>query len=156
MAGVVANRVVRSKWRNPQDCEDIVQDILLSLHSVRHTYDPARPFLPWLLTIGNRRIADQARLLRRRATHETTGEPFPETFSDAAAKTDQDASDDREQIRKALAELSPAHREGIEIVKLRGLSFEVASQATGKSVGALKVTVHRAMKALRQAMERKM
>jgi RNA polymerase sigma-70 factor (ECF subfamily) len=39
--------VVQRTWRNPQGVEDIVQDILLSLHAVRHTYDPTRPFVPY-------------------------------------------------------------------------------------------------------------
>ena len=45
------------------EVEDTVQDILLTLHAVRHTYDPGRPFGPWLLAIARRRIIDR---LRRR------------------------------------------------------------------------------------------
>src|ERR671919_2815924 len=43
------------------ETEDTVQDILLTLHAVRHTYDPRRPFGPWLLAIARRRIADRLR-----------------------------------------------------------------------------------------------
>src|SRR6266571_2157396 len=32
-----------------EDIEDLVQDVLLSIHGVRATYDPQRPFMPWLL-----------------------------------------------------------------------------------------------------------
>src|SRR5207245_9823481 len=42
----------------PQDAEDLVQDILLSLHEARRSYDPARPFLPWLMAIVRNRLAD--------------------------------------------------------------------------------------------------
>ncbi len=35
---------------------DAVQDVLLTVHMVRHAYDPSRPFGPWLLAIANRRI----------------------------------------------------------------------------------------------------
>ncbi|MBI4473468.1 MAG: hypothetical protein HY646_12430 [Acidobacteria bacterium] len=44
-----------------EDVDDLVQDILLSVHSVRATYDPARPFMPWLLAITRNRLADAAR-----------------------------------------------------------------------------------------------
>jgi RNA polymerase sigma-70 factor (ECF subfamily) len=47
--------------RDPRDIEDTVQDVLLSVHSIRHTYDPARPFGPWLVAIAHRRIVDRLR-----------------------------------------------------------------------------------------------
>lgn len=146
---------VRRRWRSQQDVEDIVQDILMSLHSVRHTYDPARPFLPWLMTIAARRIADAARRLSSRAANETLVEVMPETFSGDDTKSAQDTSDDREAIRMALASLPEGQRQAIELMKLQGLSLQEASERTGKSVAALKVTVHRAIKAMREALERK-
>ena len=45
------------------ELEDVVQDMLLTVHAVRHAYDPGRPFGPWLLAIARRRIVDR---LRRR------------------------------------------------------------------------------------------
>lgn len=151
----VLRRVVRARWPNASDAEDIVQDVLLSLHAVRHTYDPARPFMPWLMTLAHRRIADAARTLKRRTAQEQHGEDWHETFSAASANSHQRARDDREQLRKAMTELLPAQRQGIELVKIEGLSFEEASKVTGKSVPALKVSVHRAMKALRHILQRK-
>src|SRR5262249_10298421 len=63
------------------DIEDIVQDILLSLHTVRATYDPARPFWPWLMAIARNRMVDSARRHGRRSANEVAAEPLPETFS---------------------------------------------------------------------------
>lgn len=146
---------VRKKWRSPQDVEDIVQDILLSLHSVRHTYDPGRQFLPWLMTISARRIADAARRVSTRAANETTVEFMPETFAWDDAKNVQDASDDQEDVRVAMSVLPEGQRQAIELMKLQGLSLREASAQTGKSVASLKVTVHRAVKAMREALERK-
>ncbi len=47
----------------PEDVEDLVQDVLLSLHAVRATYDPRRPFLPWLFGIVQNRVADWCQAL---------------------------------------------------------------------------------------------
>lgn len=146
---------VRRKWRSQQDVEDIVQDILMSLHSVRHTYDPGRPFMPWLMTISVRRIADAARRLSARAVNETTVDIMPETFAGAETKNAQDTSDDQEAVRMAMATLPDGQRQAIELMKLQGLSLQEASAQTGKSVASLKVTVHRAVKAMRQVLERK-
>lgn len=145
--------MVRHKWRNPSDAEDIVQDILLSVHLVRQTYDPARPIGPWLATIASRRIADAARRASSRAANETTVETMPETFAGAATKTEQDASDDQREVRRALAGLPAPQRQAIELMKLEGLSLAEASRATGKSIAALKVTIHRATRAMRRMLE---
>jgi RNA polymerase sigma factor (sigma-70 family) len=144
--------IVHRTWRNPQDVDDIVQDILLSLHAVRHTYDPARPFVPWLLTIARRRIADAARRSSSRSTYETTVDVMPETFSGDETKSEQESSDDKGAIRDALAGLTSRQREAIELLKVRGLSLNEASARTGRSVSSLKINVHRAVKALRRSL----
>lgn len=148
-------RVVHKKWRSPQDVEDIVQDVLLSVHAVRQTYDPDRPFMPWLMTITSRRIADAARKISARSARETTVDVMPETFPGHETKKEQDAVDDREAVRWAISMLSAGQREAIELLKLKGLSLEEASAATGKSVASLKVTVHRAVKAMRENLRGK-
>jgi len=142
-------RVVHRKWRSAQDVEDIVQDVLLSVHAVRQTYDPRRPFMPWLMTITSRRIADAARKASARRANETTVDVMPETSAGDEAKNPHDSSDDQDAIRRALSLLSPGQRQAIELLKLKGLSLQEASAATGKSVASLKVTVHRAVKAMR-------
>lgn len=145
---------VAKRWRNRQDVEDIVQDILLSLHSVRHTYDPARPFMPWLMTIALRRVADAARRLAARSANETTVEIMPETFAGDETKSSQETSDDQEALRAALLALPAGQRQAVELMKVQGLSLREASGRTGKSVASLKVTVHRALKAMKQSLDK--
>ncbi len=52
------------------EIEDVVQDVLLTVHAVRHAYDPSRPFGPWLLAITRRRIVDRLRRRGGRAAAE--------------------------------------------------------------------------------------
>ncbi len=146
---------VSRRWGSAQDVDDIVQEILLSLHAVRHTYNPNRPFLPWLLTIAYRRIADAARRSSSRSSYETTVDVMPETFPAGEPKTEQGRSDDRSAMRLSLAELTSGQREAVELVKVQGLSLKEASAVTGKSVASLKVTIHRAVKALRRSIATK-
>jgi DNA-directed RNA polymerase specialized sigma24 family protein len=82
-------RMVAYKWPGTGDVEDVVQEILLSVHTVRHTYDPARPFMPWLMTIATRRTIDAARRRTVRSANETTVDVMPETFSGDQTKTEQ-------------------------------------------------------------------
>lgn len=151
----VLRRVVARRWSAAPDTEDVVQEILVSLHVARATYDPNRPFVPWLMAIARNRIADAARQSYARSANETTVDVLPETFSGDSAKTDQQASDDREALRKVMSTLPDAQREAIELLKIQGLSLEEASRITGKSIASLKVVVHRAVKAMREAFERK-
>lgn len=148
-------RIVTHKWPSAPDIEDVVQEVLVSLHTVRHTYDPNRPFMPWFMTITTRRIADAARRRYARSANETTVDVFPETFSGDQTKTEQETSDDQEALRKVMSTLPDGQRQAIELLKIQGLSLQEASQITGKSVASLKVSVHRAIKAMREALERK-
>jgi RNA polymerase sigma factor (sigma-70 family) len=135
-----------------EDIEDLVQDILLSLHAVRATYDPQRPFMPWLIAITRNRLADAARRYSRRAAHEVQVENVPVTFSEKEPNMYSDEYRDPEALRQAIEDLSPAQRAAIEMLKLREMSLKEAAAARGTSIGALKVSVHRAMAALRKVL----
>jgi len=136
----------------PQDIEDLVQDILLSLHQVRATYDPARPFVPWLMAIAHNRIVDGGRRHLRRAANEVAVDEYPETFDPAATNHVGEGYGDPQALRQAIAKLPQGQRQAIEMLKLRELSLKEAAAETGMSISALKVSVHRAMKSLRVAL----
>ena len=72
--------LARKRHRTPYDAEDAVQDILLTVHAIRHTYDPHRPFGPWLVAIANRRIIDRLRRDSRLRSRETVLDHSHETF----------------------------------------------------------------------------
>ncbi|MBK8174767.1 MAG: sigma-70 family RNA polymerase sigma factor [Rhodospirillales bacterium] len=131
------------------DIEDVVQDVLLSVHAVRHTYDPARPFLPWLMAIQRHRLADWMRRSMRRSANEVAVESLEVTFAERAANTDDEETIDRKEIHAAVAGLPPAQRRAIELLKLKEMSLKEAAQETGMTETALKVATHRGIKALR-------
>lgn len=147
-------RVSRRKWSMAAnaDVEDLVQDVLLSLHSVRHTYDPTRPFVPWLLAILHHRLVDAMRRSVRCRANEIATDDFEETFAEVAANTHEAWTDDGAALHKAIAALPDGQRQAVELLKLRELSLKEAAEKTGLSVSALKVATHRAMKALRFAL----
>jgi RNA polymerase sigma factor (sigma-70 family) len=133
------------------DIEDAVQDVLLTVHAIRHTYDPDRPFGPWLTAIANRRIVDCMRRHGRTRGRETPLEAAHETFAAPETNLQERASDGR-VLREAVAELSPGQRDAIRLLKLEGLSLKEAAAASGMSVAALKVATHRALKNLRKKL----
>jgi RNA polymerase sigma factor (sigma-70 family) len=149
-------QIVRGQRRflKIEDIEDLVQDILLSLHAVRATYDPRRPFMPWLMAITRHRLADGARRYARRAAHEVQVENLPVTFADEGANINNEYRDP-EALRQAIQDLPAGQRNAIELLKLREMSLKEAATASGTSTGALKVSVHRAMTALGKTLSKK-
>lgn len=134
-----------------EDVEDLVQDVLLSLHAARATYDPRRPFAPWLLAIVHNRLADGARRHARAAAREVHIEDMDVTFFSAATNSDAETGDP-EALRRAIDALPAGQRDAIEMLKLREMSLKDAAAASGTTVGALKVATHRAMAALRKKL----
>jgi RNA polymerase sigma factor (sigma-70 family) len=138
---------------NRSDLEDTVQDILLTIHRVRHTYDPARPFGPWLVSIAARRIVDGLRRQGRLSAHEAPFDPVHETFPAPEANLLEKAADAR-TLRDAIEHLPPGQRDAIRMLKLEEMSLKEAATLSGMSVASLKVATHRAMKNLRKLIER--
>jgi RNA polymerase sigma-70 factor (ECF subfamily) len=139
------------RHRDARDIEDAVQDILLTVHQIRHTYDPGRPFGPWLVAIANRRLVDRLRRQGRTSARETALAPHDETFAAPEANLYPDAME-QGALRAAVAGLPPRQREAITLLKLQELSLKEASAASGLSVASLKVSVHRGMKNLRKLL----
>ncbi|WP_173984128.1 sigma-70 family RNA polymerase sigma factor [Magnetospirillum sp. SS-4] len=150
----VLRRVVRRRWggSGSADAEDVVQDVLISLHSVRHTYDPARPFMPWLMAIVSFRLKDAGRKAARRSVHERSEWSLEHGLPDAAAEPAPESPGDSEELRRAIASLPDGQRRAIELMKLEEHSLKEAAAVTGMSVGALKVAVHRGLKTLRAVL----
>lgn len=135
-----------------QDVDDLVQEVLLSVHATRATYDPTRPFLPWLMAIARNRTADSARRHVRRVGYEVRFERPPETLPTGDANISANGYGDAEALAQAMTRLPPSQRQAIELTKLREMSLKEAAAATGTSIGALKVSVHRGLLALRKAL----
>ena len=134
--------------RNPSDVEDAVQDVLLTLHAVRRTYDPARPFGPWLTAIARRRLIDRLRRQGRRRAFESKCEAAHESFADPSANLEDMTK--IHEIAAALDRLPSGQREAVRLTKIEGLSLKEASAVSGMSVAALKIATHRAIQRLRQ------
>ena len=136
IVGFLHQRIV-----DPHEREDVVQDTLMALHRARHTYDPSRPFEPWLFAIARHVLVDHFRRRGVRAAREVLVDVFPERGGEARS--------DGPRLEDALERLPASQREAFEMLKLEGLSVVVAAARAGTTTGALKVRAHRAYKTLR-------
>ncbi len=146
-------RIAAARFRAPHDVEDTVQDILLTLHAIRHTYDPSRPFKPWLIAVARRRVADRLRSKMRHGARETYLNTEHETF--AAPETNLlEQESEAKRLREAIAQLPEGQRQAVTMLKLEEKSLAETAAATGLSVAALKVSSHRALRNLRRLLEK--
>ena len=139
-------------FKQSADVEDAVQDVLLTVHMVRHAYDPTRPFGPWLVAIANRRIIDRLRRDTRRRTREVALSADHETFADPATNLHKDTPDEA-ALAQAIERLPADQRQTIRMLKLNEMSLKEAAAASGRSIPALKIATHRAIKSLRRLLK---
>lgn len=145
--------LLRRQGAAAADIEDVAQDVLLTVHRVRHTYDPARPFRPWLAAIVTRRRIDALRRRIRIGRVEVHDAAAHETCADPGANEELEAARAGAEVGELLRALPSRQRAAIEALKLRELSLAQAAAESGQTVGALKVNVHRALKTLRALMK---
>jgi RNA polymerase sigma-70 factor (ECF subfamily) len=141
---------VRRRVGDASAAEDLVQDVLLSIHGARHTYRPERAFGPWWRTVTRNATIDYYRRRGRRV-----GRELPLDGVDVAAE-DSGLDDDRElspELRTALASLPDNQRQAVELIHLQGLSVLDAAARAGVTPGALKVRAHRGYRALRRRLQ---
>lgn len=131
----------------PCQLDDLVQDTLLAVHRKLASYEPTRPFTPWLAAIARYRYVDHLRLIYRRA-EDDLGADHMDSHSDEPAITA------RISLERLFEALPDAQQRAIELVKIEGLSISEASQTTGQSESLVKVNIHRGLKRLSAMIER--
>ena len=134
-----ANRIA------PSEIDDLVQDTLMSVHRKRATYDPERPFLPWLAAIARYRWVDRLRKSYRNAAEELPEEIGIDSHEEVVGAA--------LGIEKLLGKLPEGQALAIRLVKIDGLAVSEAAEKCGQSESLVKVNVHRGLKRLATMIE---
>lgn len=130
----------------PGQLDDLVQETLMSLHRKLATWDPSRPFLPWLAAIARYRWVDHLRELYRSESSELA--------HDVPGFDEEPAIAARISLERLFEHLPEPQAKAIELVKIAGLSVAEASQACGQSESLVKVNIHRGLKKLAALIEK--
>jgi RNA polymerase sigma-70 factor, ECF subfamily len=136
---------VKRRLRDEEAVFDVCQDILLTMHRVRHTFEPGRAFEPWFYAIARSRFVDHLRRRRRRGDLEVSSDESPELLA-------EEEPTGWSRFLEVLETLPASQREAFSMLKLEGLSVDEAAARAGVSTSALKVRAHRAYGALRSAL----
>lgn len=149
-------RVIAGRISANGDVEDIVQEILLSLHKARATYHSDRPFLPWLMAIMHYRLMDYFRKSYRGAeqrsslSYDEVAQKFSETAG-ADSVTDNDIR--LEYIENAMTTLPDKQQKILTLLHIEGFTSKEAAEKLGMTTSAVKVSAHRAYKRIRATVE---
>jgi RNA polymerase sigma-70 factor, ECF subfamily len=127
----------------PGEVEDLLQELLLAVHNKRHTYDPKQPLTAWVQAIARYKLVD---LLRRRSRSDVLTDPLDD--DQVFATTANDAAEAQFDVAKLLRGLPDRQRLPILYVKIEGASVTDTAVRTGMSESAVKVGIHRGLKAL--------
>lgn len=148
---LIVRSVARRQGVSPDRVDDVVQETLLSIHKARHTYNADRSFTGWLFAIARRRAVDSLRGTARHRRREVHDAGAYEAFPDAAPAADRtvERAQAKETLGAAIQALPAGQREAVERLVLEDRSLAEAAAVTGRQTGALKVNLHRALKALR-------
>jgi RNA polymerase sigma factor (sigma-70 family) len=125
--------------------DDLVQETLISLHRKRASYDPSRPFLPWLAAIARYRWVDRLRQTYRHAADELQDQHSEASHEDVVGA--------KISIDNLLYQLPQAQALAIRLVKIDGLSIAEACIKCGQSEPLVKVNIHRGLKKLAMLIE---
>ena len=135
-------KLVRS-GRSAAEAEDLVQETLMAVHTRRHTYDVAQPVTPWVYAIARYKLIDH---LRR--TRGGLADVPVEDASALVARDDHAATETTLDVERLLAQLPGKMRQAVRAMKVEGLSAAEAAERSGMSESAIKVSVHRGLKAM--------
>jgi RNA polymerase sigma-70 factor (ECF subfamily) len=138
----LAPRLVRAGL-GAHEAEDLVQEILIGLHGKRHTWDSARPFLPWLHAIARYKLIDFTRH-RRRETRRRVDLPL-EDWLDIVESPADEAHRSMSEVDRRLAVLPVSQRKIVRAIAVEGASVRNVAQGFATSEGAIRMTIHRAI-----------
>ena len=129
----------------PAAIDDLVQETLISLHRKRASYDPARPFLPWLAAIARYRWIDSLRMIYR---HE-----HDQLYEEMIADPSDENVTAKISLDRLLGMIPPKQADVISLVKIEGLTIVEAAAKTGQSESLVKVNIHRGLRKMSALIE---
>lgn len=137
------------RMSNLNAIEDVLQEILISIHKARHTYDGGRPYLPWVFAIANYRLKDYLRTYyadRLRHAAELT-EAHNISASDVT-----ESNFTYESIKEEIQRLPGKQPMILYLIHGEGYTAKEVAAKIGMTESAVKVTAHRAYKVLKKRL----
>ena len=144
----VLRRYLLSQARDGAKADDLVQETFLQMHRARHTYDSSFPLTPWAMA-----IARHVWLMDRRTLSRRPWAPDDVTAMEMPVRGDAASLVERDEVRRALAQVAPARRRAVVEHHVFGFSFKEIAERTGIAETAAKLRSSRGMAQLRALLK---
>jgi RNA polymerase sigma-70 factor (ECF subfamily) len=144
--------VVRARIGDDPGAEDVVQEVLLSIHTARHTFQAGRELEPWVRAIARNATIDALRRRVRQRARDAGAEV--DALADEREPANAEAAPLPRELERALERLPQVQREAVMLLKVKGLSVAEAARRARTTPGALKLRAHRGYKLLRDWLGR--
>ena len=141
----IARRGLLRAGRPDADCEDIVQETMLAVHLKRQTWDEALPLLPWLHAIAHYKLVD---ILRRQGFRQHVSLDICEDLPASAGSSGGRDAESHIDARDMLGRLNERQRAIVVGMAIEGRTAREVGESLGMADGAVRVTLHRALKSL--------
>ncbi|OCX65360.1 hypothetical protein BFP70_09855 [Thioclava sp. SK-1] len=145
----VLRGIIRARARDirPDDQEDLVQEVLIAIHTKRATWDRDRPLRPWIYAIARHKVIDGFR--KRNLTTEDIAD-WSESLPDEAQLSQARGREAAQDLDVILADIDPVSAEMIRAIKLREEDPGEVALRMGIAEGTLRVRLHRTLKKLEE------
>ncbi len=138
-------RFAIAKKVSSADVEDVLQEVLISIHKARHTYDGQRPIVPWLIAVARFRITDYLRKHYSQMRHKTSDlEGLEDILEDVTKEHCQN-----ESTNELLENVDAKHQQILTMMHVEGYTAKEVAAQVGMNESAVKVAAHRAIKKIR-------
>ncbi len=142
-------RSVVTKKIVPADVEDVLQEILISVHKARHTYDGMRPIMPWLMAIIRFRMIDHLRKHYAQMRHKTSDiEELKDVLADVTSQHDKD-----ELVSDLFQGIDAKNKQILTMMHVEGYTAKEIGTKINMNESAVKVAAHRAIKKIRTKLK---
>lgn len=140
-----------NKLNDIGDVEDVLQEILISIHKSRHTYDKSRAYRPWLFSIAKFRLYDFFRKVYKRNEYEV---PLSDDVEKNNSEDVTEDNDEYELLSDALDKIPQKQQSIIRLMKFEGYTAKEVAKKLGMKESAVKVSAHRAYKLMKEYIEK--
>lgn len=146
----VLRGIVRARGAalGPEQCEDVVQEVLLAIHLKRQTWREDAPLRPWLYAVTRHKVIDAFRARGRQIDL-----PVDDWAEVLAAPEGPDPFEARD-MERVIGQLEPRAAQIVRAIGIEGESAAATGERLGMSEGAVRVALHRALKSIARLRER--
>lgn len=130
------------------DVEDVLQEVLISIHKARHTYDGERPLMPWVMAITSFRVTDCLRKTYSEMRHQRVDIADYKNVLEAVTES----HNENESIDEMLEGVGQRERKILSLMHVEGYTASEVGSQLGMKESAVKVAAHRAIKKIRKRL----